>query len=365
MHVRQTGKALSRAIVAALAVALLVPLSQTSQAGALAHNVVFCIGDGMGREHVVAGRAYAGAPLSFEAFTNCATARTRSANQSITDSAAAGSALATGHKVNNGTTSVAQPGDGRPYETLLEYFGSRGKKTGLVTSAFMTDATPAAFGSHTPSRTNLAAIAAGYFRGSHPNVLFGGGGKGVTPEAARQAGYVVVTNAADLLALNPAAAPYASGQFGRGNTPYEFDGEGGLPHLSEMTEVALRLLDGSTNGFFVMVEGGQIDHAAHINDIAREAREIAEFSRTLSVITNWATRRGDTLVVVTADHETGGLHVLKDRGAGLAPEVTWTTLGHTAADVSVYAWGPGSERFTGVMDNTDVPRLIKAAAGAR
>jgi alkaline phosphatase len=337
---------------AALVVALVAFVAQDALA-VQAKNVILFIGDGMGPEHVEAARDYAGAPLSFEAFPFQGLVTTYSANSSIPDSASAGTAIATGVKVNNGVISVALPGDGHELKTLLEYWRDRGKSTGLVSTATMTDATPATFGAHEPSRNNTSNIAGDYLNQTRPDILFGGGGSGMSSSAAQAAGYTVVTDRATMQALPTNAVTRASGQFGSKNLPYEYDGLGALPHLSEMTHTALDVLSNDRDGFFLMVEGGLIDKAAHSNDLRRDVRETVEFSNAVQLAVNWASGRGDTLILVTADHETGGLNVTADNGPGNYPYVTWSTGGHTTANVPVYAWGFGAQQVGAAMNNTD------------
>lgn len=332
----------------------------------LLKNVIFCIGDGMGFEKVKAAGLYAhgeAGTLSFEAFPHQGEVTTHSADSPMTDSAAAATALATGFKVNNGVLSTALPGDGRELYTLLEYFRDQGKSTGLVSTTFITHATPAAFGAHNPSRSNLAEIADDYLNDTRPNVLFGGGGNGMSTAAAEASAYTVVTNRRELLTLDTENLTRVSGQFGETNLPYEYDGLGELPHLSEMAATALNILARNPAGFFLMIEGGRIDHAGHSNDIERNVCETIEFSNTLRVVMNWSKGRNDTLVIVTADHETGGLKVLESNGAGNFPTVTWSTAGHTETNVPVYGWGPNAEQIGGVMDNTDLFNLVHNGIG--
>jgi alkaline phosphatase len=320
-------------------------------------NVILCIGDGMGFAQVDAASLYrngVAGSLSFEAFPQQGQVTTYSANNAITDSAAAATAIATGQKVNNGVISMAYPGDGSELETVLEYWRDRGKRTGLVTTTYMTHATPAAFGAHEPSRNNTAAIGTDYRTQTRPNVLLGGGANGMSPSSAAASGYTVVTNAAEMQALDTDAESMVSGQFGTTHLPYEYDGLGSLPHLSDMTATALDILDNDPDGFFLMVEGGRIDHAGHANDIRRNIHETLEFSDTVQVALDWAAGRTDTMILVTADHETGGLTVLANNGAGFYPTVSWSSTDHTAVDVPHYAWGAGAELVSGVMNNTDL-----------
>ena len=329
-------------------------------------NVIFCIGDGMGFEKVKAAGLYANGEagtLSFEVFPYQGEVTTHSANSSMTDSAAAATALATGFKVNNGVLSTALPGDGRKLYTLLEHFRDEGKSTGLVSTTFITHATPAAFGAHNPERGNLAEIADDYLSYARPNVLFGGGGNGMSIAAAEAANYTVVTDRRGLLTLDTENLTRISGQFGDTNLPYEYDGVGDLPHLSEMTASALDILARNPIGFFLMIEGGRIDHAGHSNDIERNVCETIEFSNAVRVVMKWSEGRNDTLILVTADHETGGLKVLESNGLGNVPTVTWSTGGHTETNVPVYGWGPHAGRIAGVMDNTDVYNLVHNEIG--
>ena len=324
-------------------------------------NVIFCIGDGMGFEKVKAAGMYAYGEvgtLSFEAFPYQGEVMTHSADSPTTDSAAAATAMATGFKVNNGVISTALPGDGRELYTLLEHFKDQGKSTGLVSTTFITHATPAAFGAHEPKRGNLAEIAEDYLNQTRPNVLLGGGANGMDDAAAEAAGYTVVTDRNGLLSLDTENVTRVSGQFGDTNLPYEFDGLGDLPHLSEMTATALKVLTKNPAGFFLMVEGGRIDHAGHSNDIERNVCETIEFSKTVQVAIDWAKGRTDTLIMVTADHETGGLKVLENNGVGNFPTVSWSTGGHTTTNIPVYGWGPNAARISGVMDNTDLFSVV-------
>ena len=330
-------------------------------------NVIFCIGDGMGFEKVKAAGMYAhgeAGTLSFEALPYQGEVTTHSADSSMTDSAAAATALATGFKVNNGVLSTALPGDGRELYTLLECFRDQGKRTGLVSTTFITHATPAAFGAHNSARSNLGEIADDYLNYTQPNVLFGGGGNGISAAAAEAANYTVVTDRQGLFALDKENLSQASGQFGETNLPYEYDGLGDLPHLSEMATTALDILDREPGGFFLMIEGGRIDHAGHANDIERNVCETIEFSNTLRVVMDWCQGRDDTLIIVTADHETGGLRVLENNGVGNFPTVSWSTGGHTSTNVPVYSWGCNAQRVGGVMDNTDLFHVVRNGIGS-
>lgn len=318
-------------------------------------NVIILIGDGMGFEQVKAAGMYKnGTPgtLVFESFPHQGQVTTHSANSSVTDSAAAATAIATGFKVNNDVVSVALPGDGHELQTLLEYFKALGKSVGVVTTTYVTHATPACFGAHETSRSSYSAIAGDYLNQTRPHVIFGGGANGMSVSSALAAGYTVVTDAAAMLALNTEAVSMISGQFGSAELPYEVGWNSNLPHLSQMAETALNILDNDPDGFFLMIEGGLIDWAGHANNLSNNVGETIEFSNTVQKVINWAAGRTDTLIIVTADHETGGLTVLANNGKENYPTVTWSTGGHTGVNVPVYAWGANADLISGTMDNT-------------
>ena len=176
----------------------------------------------MGFEAVKAAGYYASGEtgtLSFETFPHHAEIKTYAANTPMTDSAAAATAMATGHKVNNGVISMEIPGTGTPLKTLLEISNELGKKTGLVSTTYITHATPAAFGAHNPQRNNLGEIANDYLHLTRPNVLLGGGGNGITKERAESAGYTVVTDRSELLSLRTGTETFVSGAVWSNQSP--------------------------------------------------------------------------------------------------------------------------------------------------
>jgi alkaline phosphatase/fibronectin type 3 domain-containing protein len=328
-------------------------------------NVILFIGDGMGFEHVKAARLYQGAPLSFENFPNNAQVRTYSANNAVTDSAAGASAMATGSKVNNGVISVALPGNGGELETTLEFFKKEGKTTGLITTAYLTHATPAGFGAHDSDRNNTTAIGTDLTTQTQPNVLFGGGGNGLSSATSIAAGYQVAIDTTSFNSLDT-TGPKLCGLFGSGYMPYEEDylpfGYP-YPHLREMVAKALNALERNENGFFLMVEAGRIDHAAGSTTLPEMVHETLELSRAVQVAVDWVANRADTLIIVTADHETGGLTVTKDNGAGNYPTVTWASpYAHTSANVPAYAYGLDAVRVSGTLDNTYIHPICTGEA---
>lgn len=325
-------------------------------------NIILFIGDGMGAEQIKAAsffRTGIADTLSFSDFPVSGEVITASASSSITDSAAAATAMATGIKVDNGVLSVRVPGDGSEAETLLEIADTAGKGTGLVTTAYLTHATPAAFGAHEPSRSNFPEIAADYLSDSRPDVMMGGGENGLTVIDAEAAGYATATTASELSAHPGETLPFA-GLFGETNMPYEYDGTGTLPGLTEMVTKTLEMLSGFEEGFFLMAEGGRIDHAAHDNDLERMVYETIEFSDAVEAAVAWAEERTDTLIIVTADHETGGLLVESNNGMDMMPSVSWLPGGgHTGVNVPLYATGLLAGAFQDTMENTKIFDILK------
>jgi alkaline phosphatase len=233
-----------------------------------------------------------------------------------------------------------------------------GKSTGLVTTSTMTDATPAAFAAHNSSRWNYPQIASDYLFVIRPNILLGGGNYGWNALEAVSAGYTIVTNLSSLQAIDTETATHVAGVFGHGVFPSEYDGLGDLPTLSQMTTTALDILDNDPEGLFLLVEHEGTDTYGHENDIQRSIFAAVELSNAVQIALDWAAGRDDTLIVVTADHETGGLSVTQNNGEGNMPTVSWSTLGHTNLRVPVYAVGPNSNSINGIFDNTRLRAIM-------
>ncbi len=333
--------------------------------------VIVLIGDGMGFEHLKAASCYAygrDGQLFIQQFPFAGSSVTTPANKgAIPDSASGNTAIATGVKVNTGVVSMRIPGDGKPIKTILERYADAGRRTGLVTTCGVGDATPAAFGAHAKHRKSYEDIYPDYFTQSRPDIILGGSWK--LPEgAAEKAGYRMVRMRDELLAIKPGQVSHVFGDFAPGNFAYEFEYMHRIdtrydraPHLSEMARWAVHHLAAGDKGFFLMIEGARIDHAAHRNHLPNTVFEVLEFDNAVREVMRWAVHRDDVLVVVTSDHETGGLEVVESKGVGQFPEVTWSTGGHTKADVPVYAWGSGAAAFQGKMENTDIHDKMLAA----
>jgi alkaline phosphatase len=330
-------------------------------------NVILCIGDGMGLNQVAVARLKAvgvRGKLHMERMPVMGLVRTHSANALVTDSAAAGTALGAGIKTNNGM--LGMDPDEQPYYSILEAAQARGMATGLVVTAGITHATPASFAAHVKSR-KMEALIAEQLLANRVNVLFGGGRKFFLPKSqpgsgrkddkdliaqAQKAGYAYVETAAQLRSTR---APRMLGLFHL----KAMTTEAPEPSLPLMTRKALRALRqaGGRKGFFLMVEGSQIDWACHGHDVDSMIRQTLLFDQAVERAVEFALRDGHTLVIVTADHETGGLTFTGGK-TPTEPTVHWSTKGHSGLAVPLYALGPGAQRFSGVCDNTDIPRRI-------
>jgi len=367
----QARPALIRALLAiVLAVATLAFTSLTTALAQspfrAARNVILMIGDGMGAGQVEAGRmraALAGRRLAMHSMPVASLMTTTSAGGGVTDSAAASTAMATGRKTVNGRLGIDPSGNRLP--SIAESVKAAGGLIGLVTNCSITSATPAGFVVHLPDRDMGRDIARAMVE-ARPDVALGGGAAFFVPtlfERARPAlhtalesGYTVVM---EMDEFEAASSLPLLGLLAMTDMPYELDRDPAEePSLRRMTEKALELLASSSGdaGFFLMVEGGRIDHACHAMDGSRLAAEVASFDDAVLASLDFARERGDTLVIVTADHETGQLKV---NGDG---KLVFGSDGHTDTPVPLFAEGPGQELFRAEsLDNTDIATLIARA----
>lgn len=327
-------------------------------------NIILLIGDGMGLAHVAGARLAShggtGGRLTLDSMPVTGIVTTYSANSMITDSAAAGTALATGTKTNNYT--IAQSPDGARLKTLLERAQDMLKSTGIVTTTSITDATPAVFGSHVANRGMQPEIASQLIS-AHIDVIMGGGKAFFLPKdtegsqredsrdlliEAKSAGYTFCSTSDELRV--------AKGKILCLPALTELDAGVPAPPLSELAAKAIDVLSKDKQGFFLMCEGGLIDRYAHANNFDGMVAQLMEFDKVVAKALEFAKKDGNTLVVVTADHETGGLTLLTDEHGKLRP--SWSTSGHSGIPVPVYAYGPGSECFAGFQDNTELSKKL-------
>jgi len=414
-------------------------------------NVIFMLGDGMGHAHIKAYRMYAddlsthnveplpvdpllvGSIATDSIIMDCDDLKLNCKRDphGVTDSASSATAYATGHDTITGRLSVDT--DGTPMETVLEAAQKLGKSTGLVATSQIVHASPAAFASHVVSRRFYNDIANQFFDNQWQgkpmvNVMLGGGVQFFQREDRdlvsefRQAGYQVATDREGMLAME---SDHLLGLFAPSGMPRAWDRAPTVPSLADMTQTALKSLAQNEQGFFLMIEGSQIDWAAHGNSIPGVISEMEDFMATVTVALEFAKKNRDTLVIVLADHETGGMAVASDgvyswnrtplQGMKATPSgmiermlagdeklsaivaenvafelsqeeiealdaagreereafaavaevfnqrtgTGWTSRGHTGIDIPLYAFGPGSDQFYGVMQNEDVGRVMR------
>lgn len=321
-------------------------------------NIIFMIGDGMGLEQISAAWVCNGGKLNLDNFTNVGIQRTYSANKLVTDSAAAGTALATGHKTDNGMVSMTP--DTVAVKTLAEVAMEKGMRAGAAVTCRVNDATPAVFFSHSATRKNQEDIVE-QMAGSGVYFLSGGGtkfwrdredGKDIT-EIVKAKGYSYVETKEELMAINegPVVALMDSYEL-----KPSLDRGDILP--ASVTK-ALQLLD-NRKGFFLMVEGSMIDDGGHDNKAGHTMEEIFDFDRTLGIVLEWAEKDGQTLVIVTGDHATGGMTLLSGDINDKRIRVNFSTTGHNGIALPVFAWGPHSEDFVGIYENTELSEKIRA-----
>ena len=321
-------------------------------------NVIFMIGDGMGFEQVNVGWVANGGKLNMtEQMPVLGASRTYATDQLITDSCAGGTALAIGQKTKYGYIGIDK--DANPVESNLQYAKRKGMKTGVTVTCRINDATPADFCVHGPSRKDEEGLAA-QFVTANVDFISGGGthfwnqrsdGRNLIDEMKAK-GYTFVDkleNVADV------KGDKFLGLF------EEYDMSPSLdrgPVLLETTKKAIEMLD-NKKGFFLMIEGSQIDDYAHRNKVGQMVEELFDFDKVVGYVLEWAAKDGETLVVVTADHCTGGLTLLKGNLEERTVKVHFSTKGHDGIMVPVFAFGPGAEHFAGIHDNAEVGQIVR------
>ncbi len=331
-------------------------------------NVIFMIGDGMGFNSINKTKAEEGIDeLNMDTILMRGESKTASANSPITDSAAGGTALSTGVRVNNSAIGVYAYDE---YKTvsypinLTEIAISQGKLAGVITTDSTSGATPATFSAHTDDRHNEADITSQQLAGDL-NLVWGDETESFTNEAAEKAGFEVITNKDEMNALEEGSRSF--GQFS--DDVWHRESPDGMPTLAEMTAKAIDLLDDDEDGFFLMVEGAHIDKNSHKNNGEGMKDALLSFDDAIGTALKYAEENGDTLVVITADHETGGI-------AKIGGKYVYTRGQHSGYNVPLLVYGCDnfikngeaiknkeiSRRVACVMDYTEYPaRAMKAA----
>jgi len=328
------------------------PVSESKIKTNEVRNIIFLIGDGMGLPAVYAAMTVSPTPLNFERCQYTGLAKTFSSSDYITDSAAGGTALSSGKKTGNGI--LGQDTLGNKFKSILEIAEEHGLATGLVSTSAITHATPASFIAHVPDRDAYEDIALEFLK-TDIDVFIGGGidhfyrraDKANLLDSLKARGYEVDTTLESILA---SGATKLAGLNVPIHNPYRLEGRGDM--LPQASKKAIDILSKNPKGFFLMIEGSQIDWAGHGNQEANLIDETLDFDKALGIALDFAQKDGHTLVVVTADHETGGVTIIGGDIATHKAAPNFSTTNHTAVMVPVYAFGPGAENFTGIFDNT-------------
>lgn len=326
-------------------------------------NIILLIGDGMGYPQITAAK-YAHGNLNMTSMPYNGTIYTHSHDSKVTDSASSATAFAAGYKTINGMLGVLPDGT-TPVQSIAHYANELGKTTALMATSRITHATPAAFAIHHDDRGEEFIIAEKYVD-SGIDMLLGAGYNYFLPESEggtrpddrnlisemEEIGYSYVNNLDDLSQIstdqNRVVAFLEGGDFApapeRGN------------QAGELVNAALKQLSQNEDGFFMMIEGSQIDWAGHANEAELMIEELMDFDSIVGSVLDFAEQDGNTLVIVTADHETGGL-TLPGTEEG---EVTYhySTGGHTAEHVPLFSYGPSADVFQGTYDNTEIARKM-------
>ncbi len=321
-------------------------------------NIILLIGDGMGLTQITAGMYANGNKLNLERFPITGLMKTHSSSHLITDSGAGATAFACGRKTYNGAIGVTK--DKKPCLTILEQAEKNGLATGLVATSSITHATPASFIAHVSSRADMEGIAE-FFVQTELDFFVGGGLQYFNQRKTDQRNLCAELSGKgyDLSDFQKKKlselSPNPEKPFGWFSALGEPDSaKGGRDYLPLAAQMATSFLNRrSEKGFFLMLEGSQIDWACHAKDGQRAVDEMLDFDAAIGEILRFAEADGNTLVIVTADHETGGLALEQGNGFEVL-ELEFTTGYHTATMVPVFAYGPGAEQFGGVMDNTDI-----------
>ena len=322
-------------------------------------NVILMIGDGMSLMHVYTAWAANRGKLWLENAQATGLSKTWAVKKLVTDSGSGGTSLATGVKTVYHAVGVDP--EGKPLTSLVDVAKELGKDAGMAVTCRLWDATPYDFCCHNIDRDKEEELV-GDYPTSGVDFVFGGGaqkftnrkdGRDIFKELQKK-GYHVSRTLDDFFAYDKNSRIFA--------VPYDKDTP--LPDergdlLARASMKGISLMNQNKNGFFMMIEGSQLDDYGHFNQLDMLMKETLDFDKTIGEVMKWAAKDGETLVVVTADHETGGLTLVngnKDEGR---VECCFSTKDHSGAMVPVYAFGPGAENFTGIFENTDVFKKIK------
>jgi alkaline phosphatase len=317
-------------------------------------RVILFIGDGMGLAQVSAAMAVSSQPLNISKCKQVGLVKTNSIDKYITDSAAGGTAYSTGSKTKNGYLAVDS--SRTILKTILEYAEEAGLATGLVATSSITHATPASFISHQAGRENNEAIALDFLK-TDIDVFIGGGRSYFANRTDSQnlisrlidKGYTVPDTNASLQQPYPEKLAWFTSGF---HNPSVKAGRGDI--LMKASDIAMDILNKNKKGFFLMVEGSQIDWGGHANDQEFVISELLDFDKAVGEGMKFADANPGTLIIIVADHETGGASLIDGDLATKKVSINFSTKNHTGIMVPIYTYGSGCSDFTGVFENTAV-----------
>ena len=339
-------------------------------------NIVFLIGDGMGLSQLSSAYFYGSGEPNFSRFKDLGLIKTSSSSDKITDSAAGATAFASGIKTYNGAIGVAPDTNSVP--TIMEELSAKGWATGLISTSSITHATPACFFAHAKLRkleediaVQMVTSQVDFFAGGGKRFFFKNrsDGRNLLPDLEAQ-GFIMDTTGIDK-PIDDYSKRYGYLLADKGLDPKH---QGRDDYLAQASAKALDYFSKQGKPFFLMIESSQIDWGGHDNDADYLIAETLEFDRVIGLVLDFAAKDGNTLVVVTADHETGGYTLsseTKKNAEGksysdynsISP--TFSTGGHSATLVPVFAWGPGSDKFRGIYENTHIHKLFSDLAGLK
>ena len=315
-------------------------------------NIILMIGDGNGLAHITAGMNAHGNELNLAQLKHIGLVKTQSADDFTTDSAAGATAFATGHKTNNRAVSVDL--DDKPLRSLPEILKEYQYNNGIITTDRVTGATPAAFYAHVKDRDRVVEIAS-CLQNSSLDLFIGGGKSDFLNVEQDYIGGLIKTGYSILTSLNELPTSKASkvGFFeGENDVPSIPQGRG--DYLSEAASGALQFLKAKKQPFFLMIEGAMIDTGGHWNSAETVVEEEIDFDKAVGIALKFADENPGTLVLITADHETGGVTLPQGNMETGEVELSFQTEDHTAIMVPLFAYGPHAEEFMGVYENTAV-----------
>ncbi|MFT5985525.1 MAG: alkaline phosphatase [Planctomycetota bacterium] len=328
-------------------------ISYAQKNGEQPKNIILLIGDGMGLSEITAAQFYSENTSNFEEFNTIGLIKTSSSQELITDSAAAATAFACGEKTYNGAIGVDD--NREPLKNIVDFVSNNGMATGLVSTSSIVHATPASFFAHVDSRRKYTEIAT-YLPSSEIDFVAGGGlqfferredGKDLV-KTLKEKGFDVITDKLPKSTTSKKQAILLADD----EMPKMLDGRGDF--LPDATALALKHLSKNKKGFFLMVEGSQIDWGGHANDAEYLVSELLDFDKTVGVALAFAKKNKNTLVIVTADHETGGFTLAADGTDYNKIKMIFSTGGHSATMIPVFAKGPGAQKFAGIYENTEI-----------